>query len=86
MLAFFIFLVLFIYSSLNLKNVDLGYRQHELLLAEERLRQEIDSLQARKAGLLNLERMERVASGGTGLPVSRRPARSSRSWSNGHER
>jgi cell division protein FtsL len=60
-LAFFIFLVLFIYSSLNLKNVDLGYRQHELLLAEKQLRQEIDSLQACKAGLLNLERMERIA-------------------------
>jgi cell division protein FtsL len=60
-LAFFIFLVLFIYSSLNLKNVDLGYRQHELLLTEKQLRSEIDSLQARKAGLLNLERMERVA-------------------------
>jgi hypothetical protein len=60
-LAFFIFLVLFIYSSLNLMNVDLGYRQHELLLAEGRLRQEIDSLLARKAGLLSLERAERVA-------------------------
>lgn len=60
-LAFFIFLVLFIYSGLNLMNVDLGYRQHELLLAEGRLRQEIDSLLARKAGLLSLERAERVA-------------------------
>ena len=60
-LAFFIFLVLFIYSSLNLKNVDLGYRQHELLLAEKRLRLEIDSLLAQKAGLLSLERMEKVA-------------------------
>ena len=60
-LAFFIFLVLFIYSSLNLKNVDLGYRQHELLIAESRLRLEIDSLRARKAGLLNLERMEKIA-------------------------
>jgi cell division protein FtsL len=60
-LAFFIFLVLFIYSSLNLMNVDLGYRQHELLLAEGRLRQEIDSLLARKAGLFSLERAERVA-------------------------
>jgi cell division protein FtsL len=60
-LAFFIFLVLFIYSSLNLKNVDLGYRQHELLMAEKQLRQEIDSLQARRAALLNLERMERIA-------------------------
>jgi cell division protein FtsL len=60
-LAFFIFLVLFIYSSLNLKNVDLGYRQHELLMAEKQLRQEIDSLQACRAGLFNLERMERIA-------------------------
>ena len=60
-LAFFIFFILFIYSSLNLMNVDLGYRQHELLLAEGRLRQEIDSLLARKAGLLSLERAERIA-------------------------
>lgn len=59
-LAFFIFFVLFIYSSLNLKNVDLGYRQHELLLAEKKLRLEIDSLQARRAELLNLERMEKI--------------------------
>ncbi|HUU04280.1 MAG TPA: hypothetical protein VMZ49_00245 [Patescibacteria group bacterium] len=59
-LAFFIFLVLFIYSSLNLKNVDLGYRQHELLLAEKKLRLEIDSLLARRAELLNLERMEKI--------------------------
>jgi len=59
-LAFFIFLVLFIYSSLNLKNVDLGYRQHELLLAEKKLRLEIDSLQAQRAELLNLERMEKI--------------------------
>jgi cell division protein FtsL len=60
-LAFFIFLVLFIYSSMNLMNVDLGYRQHELLLAEGRLRLEIDALLARRAGLLSLERIERVA-------------------------
>ena len=60
-LAFFIFLVLFIYSSMNLMNVDLGYRQHELLLAEGRLRLEIDSLLARRAGLLSLERIERIA-------------------------
>ena len=60
-LAFFIFFVLFIYSSLNLKNVDLGYRQHELLLVEKKLRLEIDFLQARRAELLNLERMEKIA-------------------------
>ncbi len=60
-LAFFIFLVLFTYSSLNLMNVDLGYRQHELLRAEARLRLEIDALRARRAGLLSLERTERIA-------------------------
>jgi cell division protein FtsL len=60
-LAFFIFFILFIYSSLNLKNVNLGYRQHELLLAEEQLRLEIDFLQAQKAELLNLERMQKIA-------------------------
>lgn len=59
-LAFFIFFVLFVYSGLNLKNVDLGYRQHELLLAEKKLRLEIDSLLARRAQLLNLERMEKI--------------------------
>lgn len=60
-LAFFIFLVLFTYSSLNLMNVDLGYRQHELLRTEARLRLEIDALRARRAGLLSLERIERIA-------------------------
>lgn len=60
-LAFFIFLVLFTYSSLNLMHVDLGYRQHELLRQEARLRLEIDALRARRAGLLSLERIERVA-------------------------
>jgi hypothetical protein len=60
-LAFFIFLVLFIYSSLNLMNVDLGYRQHELLRTEAELRLEIDALRARRAGLLSLERTERIA-------------------------
>jgi cell division protein FtsL len=60
-LAFFIFVVLFIYSSLNLKNVDLGYLQHELLQHENRLRAEIDQLRAQRASLLNLERMEKIA-------------------------
>jgi cell division protein FtsL len=60
-LAFFVFFILFIYSSLNLKHVDLGYRQHELLLTEKKLRLDIDSLQALRAGLLNLERMETIA-------------------------
>ena len=60
-LVFFIFAVLFIYSSLNLKNVDLGYQQHELLQQEKTMRAEMDRLQAQKALLLNLERMEKIA-------------------------
>jgi len=60
-LAFFIFVILFTYSGLNLKNVDLGYQQHELLQQEKKMRAEIDRLQAQKALLLNLERMEKIA-------------------------
>jgi cell division protein FtsL len=60
-LAFFIFVILFTYSSLNLKNVDLGYQQHELLQQEKKMHAEIDRLQAQKALLLNLERMEKIA-------------------------
>jgi len=60
-LAFFIFVILFIYSSLNLKNVDLGYQEHELLQQEKKMRAQIDQLQAQKALLLNLERMEKIA-------------------------
>jgi len=60
-LAFFIFAILFIYSSLNLKNVDLGYQEHELLQQEKKMRAQIDQLQAQKALLLNLERMEKIA-------------------------
>jgi cell division protein FtsL len=60
-LAFFIFVILFTYSGLNLKNVDLGYQQHELLQQEKKMRTEIDCLQAQKALLLNLERMEKIA-------------------------
>jgi cell division protein FtsL len=59
-LAFFIFAILFTYSSLNLKNVNLGYQQHDLLQQEKKLRAEIDRLQAQKALLLNLERMEKI--------------------------
>lgn len=59
-LAFFIFVILFIYSALNLKHIDLGYRQHELLQQEKTMRIEIDRLDAQKASLLNLERMEKT--------------------------
>jgi cell division protein FtsL len=65
-LAFFIFAILFIYSSLNLKNVDLGYQQNELLQQEKKLRTEIDQFQAQKALLLNLDRMEKIVMGKLG--------------------
>lgn len=56
-----IFIVLFAYSSLNLKNIDYGYRLQELNQKERRLREEIDRLKAEKAKLFNLERVERIA-------------------------
>lgn len=56
-----IFIVLFAYSSLNLKNIDYGYRLQELNQKERRLREEIDRLKAEKAQLFNLERVERIA-------------------------
>ena len=60
-LVFFIFTILFTYSGLNQKNVDLGYQQHELLQQEKIMRAEIDRLQAQKALLMNLERLEKIA-------------------------
>ena len=56
----FVFILLFIYSSLNLKNIDYGYRMHELILREKVLKEEIDKLKAQKASLLNLKRVEEI--------------------------
>jgi len=56
-----LFAALFIYSSLNLKNIDYGYKKQDLLQHERDLREEIDRLQAEKSKLLNLERVERIA-------------------------
>jgi|GEM_PF-778573 len=58
-----VFVILFAYSSLNLKMIDLGYRQQELVQMEKRLIEEIDRLKAEKAQLLNLDRVERIAVG-----------------------
>ena len=54
------FMILFTYSSLNLKNIDYGYKMQELLLKEKVLREEIDKLNAAKSNLLNLNRVERI--------------------------
>ena len=58
-IAFLFFLLLFTYSSLNLKNIDYGYRMQKLLQAQKSLQEEIDKLKAEKANLLNLERVEK---------------------------
>jgi cell division protein FtsL len=55
-----LFLLLFSYLSLNLKNVDFGYEMQELRLYERQLKEEINQLKARKASLLNLERVEDI--------------------------
>jgi len=57
---FFVFTLLFVYSSLNLKNIDYGYRMHELILHEKVLKEEVDKLKAQKASLLNLKRVEEI--------------------------
>jgi len=56
----FVFILLFIYSSLNLKNIDYGYRMHELILREKVLNEEVDKLKSQKASLLNLKRVEEI--------------------------
>jgi cell division protein FtsL len=60
LIAFFIFILLFTYSSLNLKNIDYGYRMQNLMQRQKKLKEEIDKLRARKAKLISLERVEKV--------------------------
>ncbi|MEN8153615.1 MAG: cell division protein FtsL [Acidobacteriota bacterium] len=55
------FLLLFTYSSLNLKNIDYGYEEQKLLEKERILKEEIDILNARRSRLLDLERVEKIA-------------------------
>lgn len=54
------FAVLFVYSSLNLKNIDFGYRLQELKQQEKKLNEELGRLKAEKSSLLKLERVERI--------------------------
>ncbi len=54
------FMILFTYSSLNLKNIDYGYKMQELVLEERKLNEEIDKLNAVKSNLLNLKRVEKI--------------------------
>ncbi|MCK5056527.1 MAG: hypothetical protein KAT34_07725 [Candidatus Aminicenantes bacterium] len=59
LVAFIFFILVFTYLSLNLKNIDFGYEMQDLLGKEKLLKEEIDKLKAKKAGLLNLERVEK---------------------------
>lgn len=60
-LTLLVFLVLFSFSSLNLKTIEYGYRLQGLRQEMKSLQEELDRLQARRALLLNLERIESVA-------------------------
>jgi len=55
------FILVFTYLSLNLKSIDSGYEMQELFEKEQELKEEITKLQAEKASLLNLDRVEKVA-------------------------
>jgi cell division protein FtsL len=54
-----VFILLFTYLSLNLKNIDFGYEMQKLISYERQLQEEIDKLKCEKARLLNLERVEK---------------------------
>lgn len=55
-----IFLLLFTYSSLNLKNIDYGYEMQKLMKSQELLNEEIDVLESKRAKLLELGRIENI--------------------------
>ncbi|MCX6580832.1 MAG: cell division protein FtsL [Candidatus Aminicenantes bacterium] len=54
------FILVFFYLSLNLKSIDSGYEMQELFEKEQDLKEEITKLQAEKASLLSLDRVEKV--------------------------
>jgi len=60
LVGFIAFIILFTYSSLNLKNIDYGYERQKLLEQEKELQEEIDKLKAQRAMLLNLKRVEKI--------------------------
>lgn len=60
LMAFIVFILVFTYLSLNLKNIDYGYDLQELREQEKALQEEVAKLKARKASLLNLERVEKI--------------------------
>lgn len=58
--AVLVLIFIFSYLSMNLKSVDFGYEMQELFQYERTLKEEINKLQAEKASLLNLERVEDI--------------------------
>ena len=58
--AIVLFILLFTYSSLNLRNTDYGYEKQRLLNKKRELKEEIDILSAKKATLLELDRVEKI--------------------------
>lgn len=55
-----IFALLVVYLNLNLTSINYGYRLRRLDNERDSLREEIDQLRARRAALLNLQRVEDV--------------------------
>jgi len=69
--TFMLFVLLFTYSSLNLKNIDYGYKMQALKQKVETLRIEIDKLAAERAFLVSLDRVDRLARTRLGLEPPR---------------
>lgn len=65
--VFMLFILLFTYSSLNLKSIDYGYKMQALTQQAETLEIEIDKLRAERAFLVSLERVDRFARSRLGL-------------------
>jgi len=65
--TFMLFVLLFTYSSLNLKNIDFGYKMQALKQQVEVLQIEIDKLRAERAFLVSLDRVDRLARSRLGL-------------------
>lgn len=55
-----VFILVFTYLNFNLSSIDSGYEMQELFEKEQELKEEITRLQAEKASLLNLDRVEKV--------------------------
>lgn len=55
-----VFVLLFTFSSLNLKNIEYGYNLQDLKKQVKQLEEEIDKLEAEKASLMSLPVIEKT--------------------------